>query len=119
MCACSQHFMAGMSEGNAPFLKTQFDEQHPRGRAKGFVKVRSQQKQRCAGAEAKDPHSGLGTVYLKHKKCACGRARPYYGMPGDKVATCCAKCQELGMVGENDTVAFAQHCEAFAGTLSF
>ncbi|CAJ1340435.1 unnamed protein product, partial [Effrenium voratum] len=28
----------------------------------------------------------------------CGRARPYFGMPGDARATCCANCKEDGMM---------------------
>ncbi|CAJ1374547.1 unnamed protein product, partial [Effrenium voratum] len=35
---------------------------------------------------------------IKNPKCRCGRARPYFGKPGDARATCCAKCKEDGMV---------------------
>ena len=96
MGACSQHFMSGMSEGNAPFLRTQFDGQQKRGRAKGFVKGCSPKMQRCAGAESKDPHRELGMVDLKSKKCVCGRAQPSFGLPGHKIRTRCAKCRETG-----------------------
>ncbi|CAJ1436607.1 unnamed protein product, partial [Effrenium voratum] len=37
-------------------------------------------------------------VDIKHGKCRCGRATPYFGMPDDARATCCAKCKEDGMV---------------------
>ncbi|CAJ1436606.1 unnamed protein product, partial [Effrenium voratum] len=39
-----------------------------------------------------------GMVDIKSPKCRCGRAKPYFGMPGDARATCCAKCKEDGMM---------------------
>ena len=42
-------------------------------------------------------------VNIRSRKCRCGRAQPYLGMPGDARATCCANCKEDGMMDIKNT----------------